>query len=36
MGLGKKKLWEEITEAIKEIWPSIKIIFNYKDLLEKA
>ena len=36
LGLVKEILWEEITEAIKEIWPSIKIIFNQKDLLEKA
>ena len=36
LGLAKEILWEEIKEAIKEIWPSIKIIFNQKDLLEKA
>lgn len=36
MGLTKEILWEEITEEIKEIWPSIKIIFNYKYLLEKS
>lgn len=36
LGLAKEILWEEITEEIKEIWPSIKIIFNQKDLLEKA
>ena len=29
-------LWEEITEAINDIWPYIKIIFYQKDLLEKA
>jgi len=36
LGLAKEILWEEITEAIKDIWPSIKIIFNNKDLLEKS
>ena len=29
-------MWEEITEAIKDIWPYIKIVFDQKDLLEKA
>jgi len=29
-------MWEEITEAIKEIWPFIRIIINQKGLLEKA
>jgi len=36
LGLVKEIRREEIIEAIKEIWPSIKIIFNQKDLLEEA
>jgi len=36
LGLTKDILWEEITKSIKDIWPYIKIIFDQKDLLEKA
>ena len=28
LGLAQEILWEEIKEAIKEIWPSINIIFT--------
>jgi len=36
LGLAKEILWEEIIESIKDIWPFIKIVFDQKDLLEKA
>lgn len=29
-------MWEEITEAIKGIWPYIRIVFDQNDLLEKS
>ena len=36
IGLTKEILREEITKVVKDIWPYIKIVFDKKDLLEKA
>ena len=36
LALAKEILWEEIIKSIKDIWPYIKIVFDQKDLLEKA
>ena len=32
----KKHLWNKIIEAINDVWPSIQVIFEQRDLLKAA
>ena len=36
MGQVKEIIWADIMESLNEIWPSIQIIFEQKELIQKA
>lgn len=33
---AKEKIWVDIISTISEVWPSIEIIFEWEQLLQKA
>ena len=33
---AKEKIWMNILDSMNEIWPSIQIIFEKKEIIEKA
>ena len=36
MAQAKQQLWANIIESINDIWPSIQVIYEQKDLLKEA
>lgn len=36
MAQAKETIWMNILDSMNEIWPSIQIIFEAKELIEKA